>query len=168
VSAAREAAARRGRLREFLRNKTQADAMTTQSELLQQLGSPVTDAALRTLRRDLRVLRGVLKRTPTKHAGGVNRSEVGSNMNMTKKIRQLEDRLDGIENVQMRVIDFLAKATDFAAASRKNEMILLDITNRAAAERAALREKYERMDDKFTAAYLSLSAQSRNNNCEVH
>jgi len=158
VNAAREAAARRARLREFLRAKTMADATPTQCELLQQLGSPVTEAALRTLRRDLRVLRGsvrkmsVLNRSQTKRAGAVNRSKVSSNMTVTKKLKQIEERLDGIESIQQSVIDYLETTADLLSAFRKDDMVLLAITNQAAAEHAALRAKCEQMNETFTAA----------------
>jgi hypothetical protein len=153
MSIQRTAAARRARLREFLRAKTMADATPTQCELLQQLGSPVTEAALRTLRRDLRVLRGsVRKRTQVKRAGGVNRSKVSSNMTVTKKLKQIEERLDGIESVQQSVIDYLKTTADLLTAFRKDDMALLAITNQAAAEHAALRAKCEQMNETFTAA----------------
>lgn len=129
--------------------------MPAQSEILKLLGA---DVGLRTLKRDLQKLRGNVpkgtrlkpKGPHLKGAGGVNRSETGSNTHM--QIEKLERRLDRIESVQLQLIDFLSKVTDYAAASRKNEMILLDITNRAQAEHASLHARCEQMHDIFTAA----------------
>lgn len=149
MSAAREAAARRARLRGLLGAKTQAEVAKTQAELLEQLGSSVS---LRTLKRDLQKLRGsVPKGTQTKRAGGNNHSKVGSNMSMTKKVKQLEDRLAALEDVQLRVIDVLGKAMDFAAESRENEMKLLDITNRARDVQDADRNEFQQLRDAFMA-----------------
>jgi len=141
VSAARKAAARRARLRELLRAKTQADATPTQSELLRQLGA---DVGLRTLKRDLALLRGsVTKGTHSTRARGVNRPETGSNMSVTKKLKQLDERLDAIENAQRHLVDFLAKITDFAVESRENDMTLLRLHNEAAAEHAELKKWHD-------------------------
>ena len=141
MSAARKAAARRARLRELLRAKTQADASPTQSELLRQLGA---DVGLRTLKRDLALLRGsVTKGTHSKRTGGANRPESGSTMNVTKKLMQLEGRLAEIESVQRAVLNFLAKMTDFAVESRENDMTLLRLHNEAAAEHAELKKWHD-------------------------
>jgi hypothetical protein len=115
MSVHRAAAARRARLRELLRAKTQAETAYTQREILEQLGSSVT---VRTLQRDLDVLRGhVGKATGSKRAQGANRAGVRSNVVM-KTVKNIDARLDAIENAQRHLVDFLAKITDFAVESR--------------------------------------------------
>jgi len=149
MSVHRAAAARRARLRELLRAKTQAETAYTQREILEQLGSSVT---VRTLQRDLDVLRGhVGKATGSKRAQGANRAGVRSNVVM-KTVKNIDARLDAIENVQRNLVDFLAKITDFAVESRNDDLKLLAITNEAAADRAELHGKVERVHDLFTAA----------------
>jgi len=158
MSVHRTAATRRARLREILRIKTQADAATTQCELLQQLQQQFgLSLSLRTLKRDLRVLRGSVPKGPhMKRSGGVNRTETGSNMNMTKKMKQIEERLDAIEQGQLRIVEFLSRNLPKLYESDQKLMDLLTQTEygRLADRKELLadREKLEQMNRKFTAA----------------
>jgi hypothetical protein len=148
LTRARAASARRARIRELLVSKTQADQRPALRELHQLLG---LDISLRSLKRDLQLLRGSVPRNrsvpkgpPPPRGTGSKRLAMRVNGVMaTTTTKDLEQRLALVERSVLVMLDFVERIPELFA----QDLELLRITNQARDQSDADRIEFERWRD---------------------